>query len=161
MGEKRHKSTRAAYIIKSLLFTTYLAFLFWRMFFYAYNNLFRIQSKAYEYNIIPLKTIYSLLTGYSKYGFTVWGYNLFGNIAVFVPVGFLLVALQRKKKKTMLAVTVSFFIILFAELMQLLMKVGVFDVDDIILNLIGTLIGCFLYKAILSVICKYRYRSKG
>lgn len=109
MGEK-HQSTRTAYIIKSLLFTAYLAFLFWRMFFYAYNNLFRIQSKAYEYNIIPLKTIYSLLTGYSKYGFTVWAYNLLGNIAVFVPVGFLLIALQRKKKRTMLAVIISFFI---------------------------------------------------
>ncbi|MGE5630202.1 MAG: VanZ family protein [Caulobacteraceae bacterium] len=148
MDERHHKNTGIGYIAKPVSLIIYLAFLFWRMFFYAYSNFFRVQSKTYEYNLVPLKTIYSLITGYSKYDLIVWVYNLFGNILVFIPLGFLLISLQREKSSIKTALIISLFIVLFAELMQLILKVGVFDVDDIILNLIGSLIGCGIYKVI-------------
>lgn len=116
------------------------------MFFYAYSNFYRVPGRAYQYNLVPLKTIYSLIVSYSRYGFTVWAYNLFGNIAVFMPLGFLLAALQKKKSSLATVLICSFFIILFAEFMQLIMKVGVFDIDDIILNLIGCLAGFHAHR---------------
>lgn len=117
------------------------------MFFYAYSNFYRIPGgRAYQYNLVPLKTIYSLIASYSRYGFTVWAYNLFGNIVVFMPLGFLLAALQKKKSSLATVLICSFFIILFAEFMQLIMKVGVFDIDDIILNLIGCLAGFHAHR---------------
>jgi glycopeptide antibiotics resistance protein len=77
-------------------------------------------------------------------------------VFVFLPLGFLLISLQRQKKSVKVALIISFLIILFAEAMQLITKVGVFDVDDIVLNLIGSLIGCCLYKALL----KYKISSR-
>ncbi|HCJ56493.1 MAG TPA: hypothetical protein DHV55_03235 [Clostridiaceae bacterium] len=87
-------------IFKIFLLVLYLVLLSWRMFFYAYSNFYRIPGgRAYQYNLVPLKTIYSLIASYSRYGFTVWAYNLFGNIVVFMPLGFLLAALQKKEEQ--------------------------------------------------------------
>lgn len=146
MSKDFRKSIYIGNIVKIFLLVMYLVFLSWRMFFYAYGNIFRISSRVYQYNLIPLRTIYNLLVSYSKYGFIVWAYNLFGNIIVFMPLGFLLASLLKRRGSLKSTLVFSFFIILFAESMQLIMKVGVFDVDDIILNLIGCLIGYFVHE---------------
>lgn len=100
-----------------LMLLIYLLFLSWRMFFYAYGSFYRIQSGTYEYNLVPFKTIYSLLINYSHYGFITWVYNLFGNIAVFIPLGFWLSLLFRKRNTIINTLLVSFIIILTAEIM--------------------------------------------
>lgn len=145
MSKDFRKSINIGNTVKIFLLVMYLVFLSWRMFFYAYGNIFRISSRVYQYNLIPLRTIYNLLASYSKYGFIVWAYNLFGNIIVFMPLGFLLTSLLKRRGSLKSTLAFSFFIVLFAESMQLIMKVGVFDVDDIILNLIGCLIGYFVH----------------
>jgi len=109
------------------------------MFFYAYNNIHRDQFDVMKYNIIPFKSLIGMVTFSGEYDFIALGYNLLGNIAVFIPLGFLIpFIIGRKLKKTIL---ISFCIIVFAELMQLASRLGVFDIDDIFLNLIGCLVG--------------------
>lgn len=156
MSKDFRKSIYESNILKIFLLVIYLIFLSWRMFIYAYSSIYRISSRVYKYNIIPLRTIYSLLTSYSKYGFIVWAYNLFGNIVVFMPLGFLLASLLKKRNSLKTTMFFSFFIILFAESMQLIMKVGVFDVDDIILNLTGCFIGHFVYGILVKYKPKFR-----
>ena len=152
MSRDFRKSAYLGNNVKVFLLVIYLAFLSWRMFFYAYGSIFRISGRAYQYNIIPLRTIYSLITNYSKYGFIVWAYNLFGNVVVFMPLGFLLASLLKKRSSLKRTLAFSFFIILFAESMQLIMRVGVFDVDDMVLNLIGCFIGYFVH----GILVKYK-----
>jgi glycopeptide antibiotics resistance protein len=70
--------------------------------------------------------------------------NLLGNIMPFVPVGFLAPVLYRKltwKKSLVLAVAVG----LAMEGMEVAFRVGIFDIDDIMLNAFGVMIGYWVF----------------
>ena len=73
-------------------------------------------------------------------------YNLAGNILLFVPMGFLLplvcVRLQRLWKLLLFTAAAT----AAAEVVQVLLLAGSCDVDDLILNLAGTLMGYPLHK---------------
>ncbi len=80
---------------------------------------------------------------------TTWQFlRLFlGNIGWFVPFGFLL---PMMKKSTFLKVTLGGFgFSLLIEIMQLVFKKGFFEVDDLILNTAGAMIGYAAYKAMM------------
>ncbi|WP_368489740.1 VanZ family protein [Clostridium sp. BJN0013] len=63
------------------------------------------------------------------------------NIFIFIPLGYLF------RKKTFTFSLVSAFVIsLCIEIIQYILKVGIFDIDDIIFNIIGFMIGCRLIK---------------
>ena len=143
--EKKKKMLVLIRIASGILLCAYLAFIARRMFFHAYGSYYRTYSASPEYNLIPFKTIASLIMDYKYYELEVWIYNLFGNLAAFAPLGFLLpLALGAGKKLT---ATVSFSLVLLfaAEAAQLVFRVGVFDVDDIMLNITGVLAGYMLY----------------
>jgi glycopeptide antibiotics resistance protein len=53
----------------------------------------------------------------------------------------------------------TFFLSLTFELIQLIFEFGSFDVDDLILNTIGGIIGYFPIKIILSII-KYKEKTQ-
>ena len=76
-----------------------------------------------------------------------WKRNLFGNIAMFIPVGIcwpLCFPRLRRVRRTVLA---GFGYSLLIELSQLLLYERTTDVDDLILNTAGTLIGALIYFA--------------
>ncbi len=75
--------------------------------------------------------------------FTFWNgiANLLGNVLAFIPLGIFLPQC-RKKCRTFLRVFIaSFFLILFIELFQLFSAFGAFDIDDILLNMTGSMMG--------------------
>jgi len=115
------------------------------MFFYAYGSYYRSRSILPEYNLIPFKTILSLIISCKYYEFDVWVYNFFGNIAAFVPLGILLPVVLCSKRKFAATHAVSTAFLLLAETAQLIFRVGVFDIDDILLNMIGVLSGYAIY----------------
>ncbi len=79
-------------------------------------------------------------------------YNVIGNIALFVPFGFIL-SYFIKAKKIRHVVIPSFIVSLSAELIQY--QIGrAFDVDDILLNTIGALIGFMVYISLREI--KYK-----
>ncbi len=71
--------------------------------------------------------------------------NLFGNIFAFSPFGFMIPIISKKAKGVIAAVFSTFMFSLLIESCQLVMKVGVFDVDDLFLNTVGGLIGYLAY----------------
>lgn len=91
-------------------------------------------------NFVPFKTIYFYLY-LADINLNIRIENLVGNIIGFVPFGFILPLLAKKFQK-LSAVTVSTFCLsLTFELLQLVFEFGSFDVDDLILNTIGGLLG--------------------
>lgn len=77
--------------------------------------------------------------------------NIVGNVIMFIPLGLFLGRYSRGRK----FLTSLFFILLFSfsiEITQLLIG-RVFDVDDIILNVFGGIIGYIIY-----LFCKILYR---
>ena len=81
--------------------------------------------------------------------------NLVGNVFAFSPFGFLLPVMTEKKRGLIKVVLGSFLFSLIIESCQYIFKVGVFDVDDFLLNTIGGLIGYIIYKISVTI-----YRRK-
>jgi len=93
-------------------------------------------------NFIPFKTILPYLLG--EKGFMIAVLNLAGNILLLVPIGFLvpLIYPNMTWKKTLVLAVVTGFAL---EGMQALLHVGIFDVDDLILNGLGVMAGYWLF----------------
>ena len=103
------------------------------------SNLF----DEYQLNIIPLNTI-------KEYYFMAMGgninaiINLFGNIAIFIPIGFFISG-KIRNKANIKTVAICFFISFFIEISQALFsRYG--DIDDIIINTVGGYLGCLLFN---------------
>lgn len=132
-----------------MLLCAYLMFISWRLFFYAYGDYYRSYSALPEYNLIPFKTIISLIVDYRHYKLDAWIYNLFGNIAAFMPLGILVPIVLSTKRRFRSTVIFSLTFLAAAETAQLVFRVGVFDVDDIMLNMTGVMLGYMIYKLLL------------
>ena len=73
--------------------------------------------------------------------------NIAANILVFIPLGFFIS--NKNHKNVFKALIICLGVILSIELIQLFFKIGFFDVDDIILNLTGSLIGMGINKILI------------
>ena len=106
-------------------------------------DIFNLEKMQESINLIPFKTISSFINNDLN---SLTLYNLLGNLTAFVPLSFLLLLKDEKYKKLKNQLTFLFVAIFIVEVLQLLLGVGVFDIDDIILN-IG---GCLLFVMITS-----------
>ena len=89
-------------------------------------------------NFIPFKSIVPYLFG--EGGWLIAGLNIIGNIILLVPIGLLVPMLYNKmtwRKAILLAIGSGMVI----EIIQVILHVGIFDVDDVILNAFGVIIG--------------------
>lgn len=78
--------------------------------------------------------------------------NLVGNIAVFVPFGFLLPVMVKQAEKPAVFLLISAGCIVMVELTQLFTLRGSCDIDDLILNLTGSIAGYAVYH-IVKFVC--------
>jgi glycopeptide antibiotics resistance protein len=99
----------------------------------------------YRWNLVPFDTIHRYVFHSSAFSTGQWAINLFGNVGVFMPYGLLLPVLA-KGCRSPLGMLLAFLPCLFvAELLQLVLRVGSFDVDDFILNALGACCGYAAY----------------
>lgn len=99
-------------------------------------------TRQYSYNLIPFK---SITDNWNRIGKLSW--DAFGNMLMFIPLG-VIFSLFAKKPSALLAGFYCFATSLGIELFQYIFSTGAVDVDDVILNTIGGLIGIFLYHII-------------
>ncbi len=117
--------------------------------------LFRARHDVRTIKLVPFGTIIDFLSRNMNSKVFIVS-NLLGNIILFVPLGIYLALFSQGKnfKKNVLAV---FFVSLFAEIIQVTFKIGVGDIDDVILNTLGGGIGVGFYKSLL---LKWEDKSK-
>jgi len=99
-------------------------------------------------NFVPFKTIYFYLY-LADLNLYIRISNLVGNVIGFAPLGFLLPLLSNKYVRVKAVIIAAFSLSLTFEVLQLLFEFGSFDVDDLILNTFGGLLGyfpIFLYR---------------
>ena len=72
-------------------------------------------------------------------------WNIILNILLFVPMGFLLPFYSDKLKRIYKIVPLGFFVTLLIEIIQYVLKLGIFEMDDIFNNTLGTLIGYCIF----------------
>jgi glycopeptide antibiotics resistance protein len=102
-------------------------------------------------NFIPFKSIINYLINFEHYNFGILIYNTFGNIILFLPMGILISKIVVNVKYFIQVFYLSFFVSLGIEMIQSLTKLGVFDVDDIILNITGSLIGFWILSLVKKI----------
>lgn len=92
-------------------------------------------------NLVPFKTIMMYIKQFdSMYDTRTVLFNLLGNIIALMPMAFFLPILFKKQNKFRNFVLTITGIILLIEFLQLITSSGIFDIDDLILNLSGALI---------------------
>lgn len=132
-------------ISSTLFFVIYLLGLLALLFFGSAN-------RGYEYrsvNLIPFETI-RLFWNAETLSTEVKWLNLAGNVLVFVPLGFYL-AVWSRKIKIPFSILILLIVPVVVEVLQYVFKVGASDIDDVILNFAGGLLGmllCFLIEGI-------------
>ena len=108
----------------------------------------RISTSWYIPEPTPFKTIISQL----KYGsINEIIRNIIGNLCLFIPLSFLLILKDNKYKNILRQTVIILPSILMTEILQMITNVGVFDIDDIMLNTVGGMIGFYIYILFLKV----------
>lgn len=72
--------------------------------------------------------------------------NLFGNILLFMPLPFILIILCRITSKTKI-IALGACLSVLIELSQYIWQIGIPDIDDVILNTTGVIVGLFIWTA--------------
>lgn len=97
--------------------------------------------KIYHYNLIPFREIMRFYTYRELVGIEAFVLNLFGNVLVFAPFGFMVPIINWRYRNIKKAAGLTFCLSMTIECIQLITRVGSFDVDDLILNTLGGILG--------------------
>ena len=92
-------------------------------------------------NFIPFKTIIEYVQRYSDGYWRLATLNLLGNLALFVPMGMALPCLSKKLNRFWKVTITVLGMVFLVEIAQGLMRVGSIDIDDVIFNVVGAMIG--------------------
>jgi len=93
----------------------------------------------------------SYIEAWNNFSIRHWQFLIF-NIIMFVPLGFLLPLLHKRFSQWKWTIAAGLFFTLCIECAQFVTHFGVFDLDDIFNNLLGTWIGFGFIKGLMSLV---------
>lgn len=145
--------------VQIALFTLYiLILLFFTLFKFPYlefinpfdTYMYKIEGLRGLINIIPFKETIETL---SDNTISIMNpiRNIVGNILIFIPLGFLIPIINPNLKKIAKVTLIGFFASLSIEILQIFTMGNVCDIDDVIFNTIGALIGIVIYKLFIKL----------
>ena len=101
-------------------------------------------------NVVPFRTIMRyvnfFLTRMDKDSFFLALRNIGGNFLLFMPMGFFLPVFFSTERKFGIALPTVFLMVFAVEILQGVFRVGVPDIDDLIVNMMGAYIGMLVSK---------------
>ena len=101
-------------------------------------------------NLVPFRSIYGsvylIIHRTNQYLISHEIISLLGNFALFVPFGYFIPQLFRRYRGFVKFILLTFVVLLSIETLQVVTLRGCFDVDDILLNLAGAVIGFFIAR---------------
>ena len=131
---KRHKFNKAQ-CFAAILLSLYIVVLMY------FTVVGRYSHEEYEYKI----NFFTSYRWFFQYNGEQVLRQLLINFVMLMPVGFLLPVVINAKHKYLITMALSLLLTVFIETMQLITKCGSFEVDDIINNFIGAVLGMLLY----------------
>ncbi|MNN08750.1 VanZ like family protein [compost metagenome] len=112
------------------------------------NIVFISRDSLRSVNLIPFHSIKDYIMVDNGFGkIRLLDMNIWGNVLMFIPAG-IYVILNNTKKTIGRNLLLIFIISLLIEIVQYIFTLGATDIDDIILNVVGGLIGLVLFKAL-------------
>ena len=97
-------------------------------------------------NFIPFKTIIEYVQRYAHGYWYLSTVNLLGNLALFVPMGMALPCLFKKLNRFWKVILTVLGMVVLVEIVQGILRVGSVDIDDVLFNVIGAMIGYGLIR---------------
>ena len=140
MSVRKKKMFRA---MGKVLFLLYVIFLIYFLFLAEWYGRTGV-SEEYRYNLELFKEIKRFITYREQLGIFTVLTNLAGNIVIFVPYGFF-ISMASRSRGFFKTLFFSMGLSLCVEVTQLFTRVGSFDVDDILLNTVGGVIGYMIF----------------
>lgn len=137
--KRRVKKLGTAFFVLYVLILIYLLF-----FSEGYGRVAQAE-REYRYNLVPFVEIRRFWIYRKQLGMFALFTNIFGNVLGFVPYGFVLPVIARRMRSGFFIILSGFAISLSVEVIQLITRVGCFDVDDMILNTLGAALGYGIY----------------
>ena len=139
--------------IYTALFMTYCALMLWLLFDRPgfVEGIPYWEQVAQQVNLIPFRTLRlfaGLLDSPRPEYVRAAVINLGGNIIMFIPLGFLLPRVFPRCTSLPRVLLTTAVIIMAVEVIQLLTLVGSCDIDDLILNILGSSLGFWIPKCI-------------
>ncbi len=145
MSHSKERKNQKSGLFRGLLFLSYLVLLCYIMFFA--EMLGRTDAeRQYSYNLVLFREIGRFLRYRDVLGTQAVFWNLGGNVLCFMPFGFFTPWMWKQADRWYLSVLLSLYLSLLIELTQLFLRVGSFDVDDLLLNTVGGLLGFLCYR---------------
>ena len=105
----------------------------------------RVGDHYYRYNLVPFQEIKRFIYYWELLGIEAVIVNILGNVVAFMPFGFFLPIVSKSNQNFWCVALYSFEFSLGIELIQLSFRVGTFDVDDLIMNTFGSILGYFCF----------------
>ena len=140
----RRLSARVSSKVYQLLFGGYSTVLIWELFLGKYRS----HGGPRRYNLAPLRTIVGYIENYEGYGASILLINLAGNIVAFMPLGFLLPLVFKRMDRLSVITRITLLISITAKIFQFMFNVGGLDIDDVLLNTLGGVMGYLIYRAL-------------
>lgn len=102
-------------------------------------------SGGYRYNLTLFQEINRFIKYHRSIGFEGMFVNLVGNVVAFMPFGFFLPMVSQRDARFHRVLFWTFGFSLAIESIQLIFQIGIFDVDDLMMNTLGGVLGfwCF------------------
>lgn len=139
-------------ILLSMITFLYIVAVFGAVFL---NRSWRLGMDSGSYILYPFYSYREAWNGWSAYDWRL----IILNIAMFVPFGFLLPLWSEKLQSFWRVLTISFLFTLFIEGVQYFTGLGIFEVDDLINNTLGALIGYGIIMLLLALVKKKRLKA--
>lgn len=143
MAKQQRKQTNIFHLFAQIGFYIYMIVIFYFVLFSERYG--RLSHTTYQYNLELFVEIKRFIIHYKYFTFEEFVTNLFGNIFAFSPFGYLLPFVRKRKTGFFTVLFCTFCFSLTIESMQLVFKLGVFDVDDLLLNTVGGILGYAMY----------------
>ena len=143
-----------------VLFILYLIALIYLMFFAESLGRTGNAQAEYAYNLELFKEIKRFYIYREQLGWKAVVLNLGGNVVGFMPFGFILPIVSRRGRRWYNTFLLGFFLSFCIEITQLVFKVGSFDVDDLLLNTIGGILGFLCYKTVQEIRIRRKRRAR-
>ena len=137
--------------IAKIAFILYIALMLWLLFGQRVSN--DVQGGYWDelsqnINLVPFRTIGRYIdrlynsAGKLNHQAVI---NLGGNVIMFIPLGFLLPFVSDRAKGLKNCFVMTFVLLMLVETVQLFTLLGSFDIDDLLLNMIGIFMGWMAY----------------
>jgi glycopeptide antibiotics resistance protein len=151
---RERREEQLARRIALFLFVLYMIGLFYFLFFAGWYNHSPGAQTYYYVNLRPFHEIRRFVHAREKLGNAAVFLNINGNILGFIPFGFFLPLISKRLRNGFIVAVLGFLTSTLIEILQMLTKSGVCDIDDVILNTIGAVVGYILF-----LLCELIFRK--